>query len=351
MPNDLAGRLLKSVSSGLIMLIGLTGKNASGKGEVARVLQEGGFLYLSLSDMLREELSLRGLEPTRENLIVVGREMRELYGGGVLADRALRKIEVDKNYVIDSIRNPREVEVLCRSPEFHLVHVTGLPEVRFQRIKSRARLGDPQTLEDFIALEHREASSVDPNAQQMDATAALSQIELENNGTLDELRGAVKNLVRTLAKKNPRPGWDDYFLAIARMVALRSNCMKRKVAALIVRDRRIISTGYNGTPRGVTNCNEGGCPRCNAFGQSGMGLGECFCSHAEENAIVQAAYHGVSIKGATIYTTFSPCLICTKMIINSGLVEVIYNAEYPLSGDSLKLLEEAGVAIRRGSLD
>jgi dCMP deaminase len=126
--------------------------------------------------------------------------------------------------------------------------------------------------------------------------------------------------------------------------------MKRKVAAVIVLDRRIISTGYNGTPRGVLNCNEGGCPRCNSFGKSGLDLGECYCSHAEENAIVQAAYHGVPIKGGSLYTTYSPCLICTKMIINSGISEVIYNAKYPLGDPAVDLLQAAGITIRQAEL-
>ena len=112
---------------------------------------------------------------------------------------------------------------------------------------------------------------------------------------------------------------------IAKVVASRSNCMKRKVAAIIVRDKRVISTGYNGTPRGTVNCNEGGCPRCNGMAPSGTALDECLCSHGEENAIVQASYHGVSLKDAIIYSTFAPCLMCAKMIINSGIREVVYN--------------------------
>jgi dCMP deaminase len=123
------------------------------------------------------------------------------------------------------------------------------------------------------------------------------------------------------------------------------------VAALIVKDKRIISTGYNGTPRGVRNCNEGGCPRCNSFADSGTKLDECVCSHGEENAIVQASYHGISIKDATIYTTFSPCLMCTKMIINSGMLEVVYNSNYPLGEMPLKLLKEAGIAVRQVKLE
>ncbi len=136
-------------------------------------------------------------------------------------------------------------------------------------------------------------------------------------------------------------------MSIARVVAARSNCVKRKVGAVIARDRRIISTGYNGTPRGVRNCNEGGCPRCNSFAEGGARLDECLCSHGEENAIVQAAYHGVTLREATIYTTFSPCLMCTKMIINSGMSEVIYNADYPLGDVPLALLREAGIKVRQ----
>ncbi|MCP5468190.1 MAG: AAA family ATPase [Deltaproteobacteria bacterium] len=329
------------------MIIGLTGKNASGKGEVAKVLQEGGFYYLSLSDQLREELKNRGLEVTRENLIHVGREMRLLYGGGVLADRALQKIAIDKNYIVDSIRNPREVEVLRRLKDFKLVHVTAPIEERFLRIQARNREGDPQDLEAFKTLEAREAQSADPNAQQLDETALLADAELENSLSLDELRTRVKELIRQFSSQKKRPDWDEYFMNIAQMVALRSNCMKRKVAAVIVRDRRIISTGYNGTPRGIKNCNEGGCPRCHSFEKSGVSLGECFCSHAEENAIVQAAYHGVSIKGSSIYSTFSPCLICTKMILNSGIAEVIYSSQYEMGVETLRLLEEAGIKVRQ----
>ncbi|OGX05805.1 MAG: cytidine deaminase [Omnitrophica bacterium RIFCSPLOWO2_12_FULL_50_11] len=150
-----------------------------------------------------------------------------------------------------------------------------------------------------------------------------------------------------IARKKKRPDWDEYFMGIAKVVALRSNCVKRQVAAVLVKDRRIISTGYNGTPRGVLNCNEGGCPRCNQLTRSGAKLEECYCSHGEENAITQAAYHGVNIKDSTIYSTYSPCLLCTKMIINSGIKEVVFNEDYPLAEISVDLLREAGVEVRK----
>jgi dCMP deaminase len=144
-----------------------------------------------------------------------------------------------------------------------------------------------------------------------------------------------------------RPDWDTYFMDIAHVVARRSNCSRRQVAAVVVRDRRIISTGYNGTPRGIRNCFEGGCPRCAGTAPSGSGLGECICSHAEENAITQAAYHGVSVKGGSIYCTLSPCLLCVKMIINAGFSEVVFEDEYHLSEQSVALLNEARVPCRQ----
>jgi len=146
---------------------------------------------------------------------------------------------------------------------------------------------------------------------------------------------------------HPRPDWDTYFVDIAHVVKRRGNCMRRQVAAIIVHDRRIISTGYNGTPRGVRNCCEGGCERCASNAPSGSSLGECICSHAEENSITQAAYHGISVKGATIYVTLSPCLMCAKMIINAGITEVVYEEEYHFSEQTRALLSEAGVTIRQ----
>jgi len=143
-----------------------------------------------------------------------------------------------------------------------------------------------------------------------------------------------------------RPDWDQYFMDIAQVVAARGNCSRRQVAAVIGKDRRIISTGYNGTPRGIKNCFEGGCPRCNSDAPSGHDLGSCVCSHAEENAIVQAAYHGISVKDATLYTTFSPCLLCSKMIINSGIKEVVYHQEYTIADQAFALLREAGIITR-----
>lgn len=154
-------------------------------------------------------------------------------------------------------------------------------------------------------------------------------------------------MAKKTVKKLSRPSFDEYFMNIAKSVSLRSSCIRRQIGAIIVKDHRIISTGYNGTPRGIKNCDDGGCPRCSGSAKSGTHLGECLCSHAEENAIVQAAYHGISVKGGVIYTTNSPCLFCTKIILNSGITEVVYNIKYPMTDVPTKMLKQASITLRK----
>ncbi len=146
---------------------------------------------------------------------------------------------------------------------------------------------------------------------------------------------------------DPRPDWDTYFMTIAHDVAKRSNCSRRSVAAVIVADKRIISTGYNGTPRGLPNCFEGGCPRCSGSAKSGTSLDECLCLHAEQNAICQAAYYGIRLEGSSIYVTLTPCLTCAKLIVSAGIREVIYTGQYAFDAQTQKLFADAGVNCRR----
>ncbi len=331
------------------MIIGLTGENCSGKDTLAQFLQKKGFLYLSLSDVIRDALAEDGKPLTRENLIAKGNELRAKNGPGVLASRLTAQMEKGKHYVVVSIRNPAEVEELKKLPSFSLIHISADPNVRFARMKARAREGDPHTFPAFLRIEKAEASNTDPSMQQMRAVIAMADKHIENDGDFKTLYDAADHLLSGLSAefKTIRPTWDEYFMNISKEIGSRSNCMKRQVGAIIVRDKRIVSTGYNGTPRGVKNCNEGGCARCNSFADSGTRLDECVCSHAEENSIVQAAYHGISIRGGTLYTTYSPCLNCTKMILNAGVEEVVYNDAYPLADKPISLLKEAGIRLRQ----
>ena len=146
---------------------------------------------------------------------------------------------------------------------------------------------------------------------------------------------------------DPRPGWDEYFMEIAQVVAKRSNCSRRQVAAVIVKDNHLLATGYNGTPRGVKNCFEGGCPRCAGKTKSGTHLEECLCTHAEQNAICQAALYGHALQGGTIYVTISPCLTCAKLLVNAGIREVVYGGDYAFLDVVGKMFAEAGVKYRK----
>ena len=136
-----------------------------------------------------------------------------------------------------------------------------------------------------------------------------------------------------------RPSWDEYFMAITRAVATRATCSRRSVGAVIVKDKRILATGYNGAPVGMRHCDH--------TGGADMRDGHCARStHAEQNALVQAARHGTSIAGGTLYCTDHPCLTCAKLLINAGIVRIVYEAAYP---DELaaSMLHEAGTSLER----
>ncbi len=141
-----------------------------------------------------------------------------------------------------------------------------------------------------------------------------------------------------------RPSWDDYFMTIAEDVSTRATCVRRKVGAVVVKDKRILTTGYNGVPSRISHCTTESCLRSKYNIPSGERHELCRGLHAEQNAIIQAALHGVSIKGAWIYITHQPCSICTKMLINSGIDRFVFKNPYK---DSLaeEMIEEAGIEL------
>jgi len=146
--------------------------------------------------------------------------------------------------------------------------------------------------------------------------------------------------------KNHRPDWDSYFMEIARIVSKRSTCTRRSVGALIVKNKRILATGYNGAPTGLRHCMDLGCMREQLKVASGERHELCRGLHAEQNAIIQAAYHGVSIAGAQLYSTHLPCSICIKMVINAGIGTVYYLDGYS-DELSLQLIKESGIILKK----
>lgn len=332
------------------MIIGVTGNYATGKDSVAEILQSMNFFHVSFSDLLRQELYHRKVPVTRDQLISIGNELRQQYGPDILARRALEQVQDGENYVFTSIRNPAEAERLRARQDFLLIKVTAPDAVRLQRIIHRKRENDPQTLKELHEKEKQE-NSTDPNAQQLQRVAQMAKVELRNDSTKEKLQQKVQQLVQDWMFKlqDSRPNWDHYFMNIAEQVKMRCSCMSAKKGAIVVREKMIISTGYNGTPKSITHCTQGGCPRCTArhLGKikSGVYSEPCICCHSEENAIIQAAYNGTSTNGSVMYTTFTPCTSCAKMIINAGIKEVVAKVKYP-DEVGTKLLKEAGVKLR-----
>ncbi len=144
--------------------------------------------------------------------------------------------------------------------------------------------------------------------------------------------------------KQLRPGWDEYFMQVAEVVSRRSTCLRRSIGAVIVRDKRILTTGYNGAPSGLAHCTDIGCLREKLGVPSGERTEICRGLHAEQNAIIQAAKYGISVEGSTLYSTTEPCSLCAKMLINAGITKVVYGVPYP-DNLSRELFKEAGMAV------
>ena len=271
------------------MLVGITGTPGSGRKTSLRYFATQDFKVVENNDDALESV----VEKWRDDFVVL----------------------------IDSV--PGEV---CKRPWFIHLHLEASDDVRAARSNISGLSGD-------LILQHRLEN------------IRRAHINLINDfSTETELFRALKEL-NILDQERVRPSWDRYFMTIAELASQRSNCMKRRVGCVLVHENRIISTGYNGTPRGSKNCNEGGCIRCNSGSKGGTALATCLCLHAEENALLEAGRPRVS--GATLYCNTCPCLTCSIKIVQTGVSEVIYSQDYSMDQVSARVLEDGGVKLRK----
>jgi dCMP deaminase len=326
------------------MFLGFTGPNAAGKGEAIKYLvDQRKFIAFSLSDIIRAEAKKRGLEPVRYNLITIGNELRKKEGSAVLAAMTAAKIKNMPQAVVDSIRNPFEVLELQKTlKNFKLIGINADPKVRFERSMKRARPGDAQNLDDFNKKEELENTS-DPDAQQLTKCYEMADIKIDNSGTPEQLFRQLDVILSELNyKPYVRPNWTEYFMKMAYLAAERSTCIRHHVGAVIVKNNKVVSTGYNGAAAGIKDCTELGCLRDQMGIASGTRHEICRAIHAEQNAIIQAALNGTSTEGATIYCTHSPCIICAKMVVNAKVKKFVTSKYYP-DKQYEDLFREAGV--------
>ncbi|ODN99238.1 hypothetical protein I350_07397 [Cryptococcus amylolentus CBS 6273] len=267
------------------------------------------------------------------------------------------------HFVTTDLTSFDDVEPFVKRPFFLLVSVNGPLIVRYERERARAEsLKQTLSLEKFItdhdALLHGppppQTSSLPTLAHmqlQSDFRRVLDLAHIQVNNNFTDISALHWYLDRLdlLDEGRLRPGWDRYFMTLASLASHRSNCMKRRVGALLVRSKRILSTGYNGTPRGVRNCNQGGCSRCNGSARGGEALNECLCLHAEENALLEAGRDRIG-DDSVIYCNTCPCLRCSVKIVQCGVREVVYNQSYSMDEASAMVLKEGGVILRQLSM-
>lgn len=341
----------------MLNYIGLTGYMGSGKGELVKMLQEDGYNYISLSDMVREEATKQGLPHEREYLQKIGNALRKSGGAGVLGKKVREKIEKDtgKKWVIDGIRNPGEWKELKLLPGFQMIGVSAHPDILVERLISRQREGGKQAKEEILdRLKKERGVGEPPDGQQVQKCLEEADYFILNEGSLDDLKKKLHHFLR-LDTGEDRPTFHEVFMEIAYTWAKRATCLRRTVGAVIAKDSQQLTAGYNGAPRGVPHCAElGGCLREKLGIPSGQRHEICRGTHAEQNAITQAAKLGISIAGSTLYCNTFPCVICTKMILNAGISTVVYDADYddPLSKEilgqqkDLKLIRYEGRRVR-----
>lgn len=242
-----------------------------------------------------------------------------------------------EDFVWPEVEQFEDYDKVGKRPFFLLIELKSRVSDRFSR-------SNYKNLEELIKEDDSQAFKKNGLLQ----LTPFAEYKFLNCAGLRELRKSVGclGLTETLTKaKLTRPDWDGYFMRIAEFSAKRTNCMKRGVGAVLVQEKRIIATGYNGTARGLNNCFEGGCGRCNSNVKCGQSLDSCLCLHAEENALLEAGRSRST--GATLYCTTAPCLSCARKICQMSVARVVYQRDYSVEHFTERLLREAGIQLEK----
>eukprot|EP00172_Hildenbrandia_rubra_P004564 Plantae.Rhodophyta-Hildenbrandia_rubra.ctg9445.p1 GENE.Plantae.Rhodophyta-Hildenbrandia_rubra.ctg9445~~Plantae.Rhodophyta-Hildenbrandia_rubra.ctg9445.p1 ORF type:complete len:338 (+),score=33.54 Plantae.Rhodophyta-Hildenbrandia_rubra.ctg9445:290-1303(+) len=313
------------------MLIGLCGPPSSGKRTVAEFLRSQlGFVVIPTPSFLLERTSSK-------------READGFTSNGKLLDAAESPSPVllsqcwkhNVNVVIAKVEPAEEqLDELLKRPYFLLIYVDAPIMVRFMR-------SSDASLEDFVAI--CDSMMCQKRYPTLDRLRQESRLRIVNDHQgIDAFHEHLQKLDLTNGQRY-RPSWDSYFMSLARLASERTNCMKRRVGCVIERDRRVVATGYNGTPKGLKNCGAGGCERCNRNAKRGIGLDLCLCLHAEENALIEAGRERCT--GSTLFTTLYPCMSCAKKIVQAGVSRVVYSAKYATDVNVSQLFRAGEVTV------
>jgi len=331
------------------MIIGITGTLGAGKGTIVKFLLKKNFKHYSMSGFVTKEICRRGLEVNRNNMVLIANDLRLKFGSGHIAEELYSQAKVaGGDCVIESIRCPGEVEILKGKEDFVLFAVDADIETRYLRIIERASVKDKISFDEFVRQEEKEMMSSDPAKQNLKKCIATANYNFKNDWTVEELYkkvGVVLDKIQSdSGRKHARPSWDEYFMEISRAVAKRATCDRGRSGCVIAKNKQILVTGYVGSPKGLPHCDEVGHQMEATIHSDGVTRDHCIrTTHAEQNAICQAAKLGIPIEGATLYCKMEPCPVCAKMIINSGIIRVVCEKRYQSGAQSL--MEQAGVKV------
>lgn len=346
------------------MIIGITGTLGAGKGTIVEFLKERGFRHYEMSGFITEEVVKRGLPVNRDSMILVGNDLRAKFGPGYIAEQLyLRAKSEEGDCVIESLRCMGEIDALKDKDEFVLIGIDADVEARYSRIRERNGPKDQVSFDDFINREQLESRSTDPTKQNIRACMDIADYSIKNDWTREELSKKVEGILEQIKNSSNngnekivvpevksdgesyiRPTWDEYFMEICRTVAKRATCDRGRSGCVIAKDKQILVTGYVGAPNGLPHCDEVGHQIEATIHEDGIKRDHCIrTTHAEQNAICQAAKRGVAIEGATLYCKMMPCPVCAKMIINSGIKRVVCEKLY--QSGAKDLMDAAGVNV------
>lgn len=334
------------------MIIGVTGMLGAGKSVVAEYLVKSrSFTHLSVRDYLTEEVKKRGLPINRDSMVFVANDLRKNFGSGYIAEQLYDKaVGIGGDCVIESLRSVGEVEILRKKGDFILLGVDADITTRYSRVVERGSSTDQVSFERFVSDEQRESTLDDPSKGNLRRCIEMADYKFMNDWTVAELEGKVDKVLSQLSGEglkindSSRLTWDEYFMDICRAVAKRATCDRGKSGCVIAKDKHILVTGYVGSPIGLPHCDDVGHHIEDTVHSDGVKRSHCIrTTHAEQNAICQAAKFGIPIQGSTLYCKMEPCSVCAKMIINSGVRRVVCEKRYQSGAQSL--LEEAGVLV------